>query len=140
MKRIAYQPEDILAPFTGIVVDNLNQNVLSCSLDGAVIFWNFLTGRLIHRVQLDTAAPTAMQYNPTSGLVSLACDDFCIRVLDIETKRIVRELWGCVGQIYDHCFSHDGRWIVACSMDSVIRIYDLATGHLIDAFPNSDVY
>ena len=119
---------------TGIVVDNLNQNVLSCSLDGTVIFWDFLTGRLIHRVQLDAAAPTAMQYNPTSGLVSLACDDFCIRVLDIETKRIVRELWGCVGQIYDHCFSQDGRWIVACSMDSVIRIYDLATGHLIDAF------
>ena len=119
---------------TGIVVDNLNQNVLSCSLDGTVIFWDFLTGRLINRIQLDAAAPTAMKYNPTSGLVSLACDDFCIRVLDIETKRIVRELWGCVGQIYDHCFSHDGRWIVACSMDSVVRIYDLATGHLIDAF------
>lgn len=119
---------------TGVAVDSLNQTVLSSSLDGSVIFWDFLTGRLIHRIQLDSAAPTALHYNPTSGLASLACDDLCIRVLDIETKRIVRELWGCVGQIYDHCFSPDGRWIVSCSMDSVIRIFDLATGHLIDAF------
>lgn len=119
---------------TGIVVDNLNRTVLSTSLDGSIIFWDFLTGRQIHNIQLDAAAPTTIQYNATSGLVSLACDDLCIRVLDIETRRLVRELWGCVGQIYDHCFSHDGRWIVACSMDSVIRIFDLATGHLIDAF------
>jgi U3 small nucleolar RNA-associated protein 21 len=119
---------------TGVIVDSLNQIVLSSSLDGSVIFWDFLTGRLFHRIQLDSAAPTAMHYNATSGLVSLGCDDLCIRILDIETKRIVRELWGCVGQIYDHCFSHDGRWIVACSMDSVVRIFDLATGHLIDAF------
>ena len=118
---------------TGIVVDNLNRTVLSTSLDGSIIFWDFLTGRQVHKIQLD-AAPTNMHYNPTSGLVSLACDDLCIRILDIETRKLVRELWGCVGQIYDHCFSHDGRWIVACSMDSVIRIFDLATGHLIDAF------
>jgi U3 small nucleolar RNA-associated protein 21 len=119
---------------TGVVVDNLNQTVLSASLDGSVIFWDFLTGRLVHRIRLDAASPTAMHYNQTSGLVSLACDDLCIRILDIETRRIVRELWGCVGQIYDHCFSHDGRWIVACSMDSVVRVFDLATGRLIDAF------
>lgn len=119
---------------TGVIVDSLNQIVLSSSLDGWIIFWDFLTGRLVHRIQLDSAAPTAMQHNQTSGLVSLACDDLCIRILDIETRKMVRELWGCVGQIYDHCFSHDGRWIVACSMDSIVRIFDLATGHMIDAF------
>ena len=64
----------------------------------------------------------------------MACDDLSVRVVDVETKRIVRELWGSVGQIYDHCFSHDGRWIVTSSMDSVVRVFDLPTGHLIDAF------
>ena len=118
---------------TGIVVDNMNQTVVSTSLDGDVIFWQFITGLIQDRFKLD-GAPVAVRYNPVSGLMSVACDDLCIRVIDIETKRIVRELWGCVGQIYDHCFSHDGRWIVTCSMDSVIRVFDLATGHLIDAF------
>ena len=32
----------------------------------------------------------------------------------------------------EKCFSNDGRWIVGASQDSLIRIWDLATGHLID--------
>ena len=119
---------------TGIAVDNVNKTVISCGLDGAIMFWDFLTGKCVETVYIESAAATALQYNAVSGLISLACDDLCIRIIDIETRRTVRELWGCVGQIYDHVFSHDGRWIVACSMDSVIRVFDLATGHLIDAF------
>lgn len=118
---------------SGIVVDSMNQMVISTSLDGSAIFWHFATGQVLERIRLD-GTPTAVRYNPVSGLMSIACDDLCIRVIDIETRRIVRELWGCVGQINDHCFSHDGRWIVTCSMDSVVRVFDLATGHLIDAF------
>lgn len=118
----------------GIVVDALNRSVVSCSLDATVRFWDFATGLEKHKLTFDSCAPISLRYSATSGLVSLACDDLCIRILDIETKRIVRELWGCVGQIYDHCFSHDGRWIVSCATDSIIRVFDLATGHLIDAF------
>ena len=119
---------------TGLAVDPLNRTVISASLDGTVKFWDFMTGKVTDTLYVESAAPTALRFNATSGLVSLSCDDLCIRVIDIETKKTVRELWGCIGQIYDHCFSHDGRWIVACAMDSIIRIFDLATGHLIDAF------
>ncbi|KAL8243556.1 hypothetical protein R6Q59_009814 [Mikania micrantha] len=119
---------------TGVLVDNLNQTVVSTSLDGTAVFWNFTTGAIIRKMRFDSGLPIATRYNSVSGLVSVACDDSCIRVIDVDTQRTVRELWGCVGKIYDHCFSHDGRWIVASSMDSVIRIFDLATGHLIDAF------
>jgi U3 small nucleolar RNA-associated protein 21 len=52
----------------------------------------------------------------------------------METKKVVRELWGCAGQINDFTFSNDGRWVIAASMDSVIRVWDLPTGHLIDLF------
>jgi U3 small nucleolar RNA-associated protein 21 len=119
---------------TGITVDNVNKTVVSCGLDGSIIFWDFMSGKCVDIIHLESAAATALRYNATSGLMSFACDDLCIRIIDIETRRTVRELWGCVGQIYDHNFSHDGRWIVACSMDSVIRVFDLATSHLIDAF------
>ena len=119
---------------SGLTVDALNQSLVSCSLDGSIRFWDFATGLETHKLSVDSYAPTALQYNATSGLISVACDDLCIRILDIETKKIVRELWGCVGQIYDHCLSHDGRWIVSCAKDSVIRVFDLSTGHLIDAF------
>ena len=122
---------------TGIIVDNLNKSMVSTSLDGSIIFWEFSTGVVTHRLRLDSASVLAMKYNSVSGLIAISCDDLCIRIIDIESHRIVRELWGCVGQVNDLCFSHDGRWIVACSMDSVTRVFDLATGHLIDAFRTS---
>ncbi len=95
-------------------------------------------------------AITGSQFYRPSDLIALRCDDLSIRVVDIETKKLVRELWGCAGQITDfvrsslafavllqltncQCFSNDGRWIIAASMDSIIRVWDLPTGHLIDA-------
>ncbi|KAJ9235602.1 hypothetical protein DTO271D3_2606 [Paecilomyces variotii] len=120
---------------TGIMVDSLNRTVVSCGLDGKVKFWDLLSGRLIN--ELDWHPMTAivgLRYSNASDLVAFSCDDLSIRVVDIETMKVVREFWGCIGQINDFCFSNDGRWIVAASMDSIIRIWDLPTGHLIDAF------
>lgn len=77
-------------------------------------------------------AITGLRASNINELVALSCDDLSIRVVDLETKRVVRELWGCRGQINDFAFSNDGRWIVASSMDSAIRVWDLPTGHLID--------
>lgn len=80
------------------------------------------------------AAVTGLRYSKTSELVAFSCDDLSIRVVDLETRKLVREFWGCVGQVNDFIFSNDGRWIIAASMDSVLRVWDLPTGHLIDIF------
>lgn len=119
---------------TGIVVDNLNQTVISSSLDGSLIFWSFTTGLPVHRLRLPNTSALTLRYSPSSSLLALSCDDLCIRVLDVPSRRIVRELWGCVGPINSITFSNDGRWVISSSMDSVVRVFDLATGHLIDAF------
>ena len=141
---------------TGIMVDSLNRTVVSCGLDGKlkvyfaplvldprdteskliyIKFWNFLTGQLVHELNWHPmCAITGLRHCHASDLVALSCDDLSIRVIDIETKKLVRELWGCVGQVNDFCVSNDGRRVVAASMDSTIRVWDLPTGHLIDAF------
>lgn len=80
------------------------------------------------------AAITGIRYSKTSELVAFSCDDLSIRVVDLETRKLVREFWGYVGQVNDFIFSNDGRWIIAASMDSLLRIWDLPTGHLIDIF------
>lgn len=119
---------------TGLMVDSLNRTVISCGLDGKLKFWEFSTGSLQHEIDWHSfTAITAFQYYRSSDLIALSCDDLAIRVVDTETKNLVRELWGSLGQISDFCFSNDGRWIVAASMDSVIRVWDLPTGHLINA-------
>ncbi|ODH50486.1 hypothetical protein GX48_03447 [Paracoccidioides brasiliensis] len=120
---------------TGLMVDALNTTVISCGLDGRVKFWNFTTGHLQHELNWHPMCSiTGLRHNISSDLVALSCDDLSIRIIDIETRKLVRELWGCTGQINDFCLSNDGRWVIAASMDSVIRVWDLPTGHLIDAF------
>lgn len=119
---------------TGIVVDSLNQTVISSSLDGTLIFWSFTTGLPLQRLRLPNASALSLRYSPSSSLLALSCDDLCIRVVDVASRRVVRELFGCVGPINSIVFSNDGRWIISSSRDSVVRVFDLATGHLIDAF------
>ncbi|KAL4933591.1 rRNA-processing protein UTP21 [Aspergillus undulatus] len=120
---------------TGLAIDTVNRTIVSCGLDGKVKFWDFQSGSLAYELDwYPMAAVTAVRYSSTSELVALSCDDLSIRVVDMETKKVVRELWGCGGQINDFIFSHDGRWVIATSMDSIIRVWDLPTGHLIDLF------
>ena len=119
---------------TGVMVDSLNRTLVSCGLDGKLKFWDFVTGQLIDELDwFPMSCITGLRFNGSSDLIALSCDDLSIRVVDVETRKLVRELWGCVGQINDFCFSNDGRWIIAASMDSTVRIWDLPTGHLIDA-------
>lgn len=122
-------------PVTGIVVDSMNKLVISCSLDGTVKFWEFLTGNLLEQIDwAPMAKVTGCRYHAANDLIAFCCDDNAIRVVDIETKKTIREFWGCQGKINDFCFSNDGRWILAASQDSIIRVWDLPTSHLIDAF------
>ncbi|KAI4140223.1 MAG: hypothetical protein L6R39_005890, partial [Caloplaca ligustica] len=117
------------------MVDPLNRTIISCGLDGKIKFWDFHTGILKDEIDWSsTTTVTAAQYYRSSDLIAFSCDDLSIRIVDIETQKLVRELWGCLGQISDFCFSNDGRWIIAASMDSVIRVWDLPTSHLINAF------
>lgn len=119
---------------TGIVVDSMNKNIISCSLDGKIKFWEFGTGNLVDEIDWSPmTAATGIRYHASNDLIALACDDLSIRVVDIETKRTIRELWGCQGGINDFCFSNDGRWVIAASKDCIVRVWDLPTGHLIDA-------
>jgi U3 small nucleolar RNA-associated protein 21 len=119
---------------TGVVVDSLNRYVISCSLDGKIKFWDFNNGRLVDEINwAPLSSITSMVYHAPSDLIAVTCDDGCIRVVDTETKRTIRELWGLQDGITDFTFSSDGRWIVGAGGDRTLRVWDLVTGHCIDA-------
>ncbi|CBX99958.1 hypothetical protein IAQ61_002826 [Plenodomus lingam] len=123
---------------TGLAVDGLNRTLISCSDDGKIKFWDFFTGNLLHQIDwYPMTKVLGLRYHRNSDLVALSCDDGSIRVLDITTRKLVRELWALkshAGQeTLDYTFSNDGRWIISAASDSAIRVWDLPTGHLIDA-------
>ncbi|KAF9447264.1 Utp21-domain-containing protein [Macrolepiota fuliginosa MF-IS2] len=123
---------------TGLATDPLNQVVIASTLDGTLNFFDFQTTKLEHTLILPSAA-VSIQLHRDSGLLAVICDDMVVRVVDIETRRIVRELGGYRGRVLDMSFSSDARWLITTSLDSVIRTFDLPTGRLIDAFRTSSV-
>lgn len=87
---------------TGIVTDATNRWVATVGLDGKINFWEFMTGNLMYQIDWSTStAITAARLYRDSDLMAVSCDDLCIRVVDTETRKVVRELWGCGGRISD---------------------------------------
>ncbi|KAJ7097769.1 Utp21 specific WD40 associated putative domain-containing protein [Mycena belliarum] len=123
---------------TGLASDSLNTTVIASTLDGTINFFDFHTMKLEHTLALPSAAVSILLQRD-SGLLAVICDDMVVRVVDIETRRVVRELGGFRGRILDITFSPDSRWLVATSLDSIIRTFDVPTGRLIDAFRTASV-
>ncbi|GAA5874734.1 hypothetical protein JCM16303_002966 [Sporobolomyces ruberrimus] len=118
---------------TGVAVDALNRVVVVSTLKGVLHFFDFQTMKLLSTLTL-SASVTSILLQRDNSLLAAVCDDLVVRVVDIETKRVVRELAGARGQILDLAFSPDSRWIITTSQDSIIRTFDVPTGNLVDAF------
>ncbi|KAJ7046979.1 Utp21 specific WD40 associated putative domain-containing protein [Mycena alexandri] len=123
---------------TGLACDALNTTVIASTLDGTINFFDFHTTKLEHTLTLPSTAVSILLHRD-SGLLAVVCDDMVVRVVDIETRRVVRELGGFRARVLDITFSPDSRWLVTTSLDSVIRTFDVPTGRLIDAFRTSSV-
>ncbi|KAJ7582969.1 WD40-repeat-containing domain protein [Mycena floridula] len=110
---------------TGLATDPLNKTVIASTLDGTVNFFDFHTTKLEHTIILPSAA-VSMHLHPNSLLLAVM-------------KRIVREFGGFRGRILDITFSSDSRWLIATSLDCIIRTFDIPSARLIDAFRTPSV-
>ncbi|GAA5820800.1 hypothetical protein JCM11251_003166 [Rhodosporidiobolus azoricus] len=123
---------------TGLGVDALNRSLVVSTLKGALHFFDFQSMKLYGTLNIK-ASVTSILLQRDNGLLAVVCDDLVVRIVDIETKRVVRELVGPRGSILDLAFSPDSRWIIVTSQDSIIRTFDVPTGQLVDAFRTKTV-
>ena len=68
------------------------------------------------------------------SMLAVILEDFTIKIIDIDSKIIMRNLSGHSGKINDALFSPDCRWLITTAMDSIIKVWDLSTSQLIDHF------
>ena len=69
-----------------------------------------------------------------SSLLAVSLDNNYVNVVDCETRRVIRVFGPHGSRVTDMTFNYDSRWLITASMDSVIRVWDLSLGLLIDAF------
>lgn len=126
------------SPISDVATDSVNQLCLASSQDGHLYYFDFHTARLLASAQLAPGI-SGLRLHRASHLLAVLCDDLVLLVVDVETRRVARRFRGFRGRILDTTFSADGRWLVSCSTDNVIRTFDLATAQLIDAFRPSSM-
>lgn len=65
-------------------------------------------------------------------------DNFIVHIIDCDTRhRPVRTFGLHENRITDMAFNNENRWLITACMDSVIRVWDMLTGLMIDAFCTS---
>ncbi|RCH80855.1 hypothetical protein CU098_004593 [Rhizopus stolonifer] len=131
-------PDGHKKPITGLTTDTIHRYLISASVDKTIKIWEIKTGHVVHTIQLDSSV-VGLRYHLDNDLLAVVCDDLGIRVIDLETKNIIREFWGHRNRITDFVFSPDSRWIVSASLDGTVRTWDLPTGAMIDVFRVEDI-
>ncbi|KAF9189420.1 hypothetical protein BGZ51_009596 [Haplosporangium sp. Z 767] len=131
--RRSFEEDGHKKSVTGLQSDRLNKTLISGSLDGFLKMWDIKTGKCEHSMEMPSPITHLLLYVENNYL-AVICDDLCIRIVDVENRRIVREFWGHSNRITDMTFSPDGHWLVSSSLDATIRTWDLPTGHMVDIF------
>lgn len=104
--------------------------MVSCGLDGLVMFWDFQNHKILHKVTHST--PQLLMHGfRDSSYVALAGQDRILRVYDISTYKLSRRFDGHSREITDLAFTPDGRQLLSSSVDSTLRVWDLATGRCL---------
>jgi U3 small nucleolar RNA-associated protein 21 len=85
---------------TGIAADILNRKVVSTSLDGFVKIWDFHTGSCLFELNLNVSI-SQICFQAQNNFLAIVSDDLVIRVLDIDTQKIVREFKGQTARFTD---------------------------------------
>ncbi|CAG2106095.1 unnamed protein product [Medioppia subpectinata] len=117
----------------GVASDGLNQFVISGGNDTKLKFWRFNGSQLLTTITLD-APINQLVLHKESSLLAVSLDNFYVNIIDCEMRRPIRVFGPHGNRVTDMAFNGESRWLITSSMDSIIRVWDLPLGLLVDAF------
>lgn len=119
-----------------LFVDAFNSRLTSVSEDGLVKIWSVSKSMVLEPVHdmKHKRRITCAVFQRDSNFLVLALEEGSIAVVDVSTQRTVRLFQGHECEITNLALSNNTRWLVSVSLDSHVRMYDVATGRCVDWF------
>jgi U3 small nucleolar RNA-associated protein 21 len=115
---------------TGLAINMINSIISSCSLDGFLKFWNFESGKLINKINMESSI--IKMISQTNMIALVLNDGFEIVLFDVQTMRSFRKFQNSESTKYnDVIFSHDGKFLLACNDETSLFVWDIITGNLV---------
>ncbi|KDR80106.1 hypothetical protein GALMADRAFT_242343 [Galerina marginata CBS 339.88] len=103
------------------------QPLLAAALhNGSVQLWNYRMGVLVDRFEEHEGPVRAVAIHPSRALLVTGGDDYKIKVWDIrpQNRRCLFTLHGHLDYVRTVQFHHEMPWILSCSDDQTIRIWN----------------
>ena len=115
-----------------LAVDELSTTLISANNE-ELKFWSMKTTKLVGYLGFKHKI-TKMTISRQSGLVAIAHSNGEISVIDVETRRVIREFKKLKSKINDFVFTSDCKWLIVAFEDKSIRVFDLVSAVKIDHF------
>ena len=104
-------------------------------IGGQITLWNVRTGRVEQTLADDKGNFVAVAYAPTGRTLAAAVDSAfengSVFLLDSQMRGNRRELQGQRGHVSSVVYTPDGRFIASGSDDRKVRVWDTASGRLV---------
>eukprot|EP01083_Nonionella_stella_P101913 289495_1 len=121
-----------------------NNVLISLGGDGLIKFWNIKNGKcqhVIEEIANHNEVISRSCYDKRSNLLAVATDNLLVYLFDGSNGSLIRKLnlnREGRAKYYSHVtsmiFSPRCQWLLIATMDGSVRVYDLATGLIIDWF------
>ena len=96
-------------------------------LSGYFVVKDVLTGAEILRTETKASVRDAA-FSLDKKSISLACDDWTVKIVDIATKAINKTIKGHEGPVTSVAFSKKGNYVFSSSQDKTVKVWEAATG------------
>ncbi|BFY99565.1 hypothetical protein BsWGS_02605 [Bradybaena similaris] len=117
----------------GIACDALNHKLVTAGADGNLRFWRCKGKQLLGELKINVTVSEILLHR-NSSMLAVSLDDFTISIVDIDTRRTVRQFAWHSSAVTNMTFRADGRWLISASMDCTVATWNVPTGKLIDVF------
>jgi len=136
INTVAFSPDGRLLASGAGVLDGSKPQGNDHPADKTIKLWDVATGREIRTLVGSAGEITAVAFSPDGRALASSSGaiqrfergewilDRVVRLWDVETGRVIRELPGLSG--YAVAFSPDGRWLASAGGD--VKVWELATG------------
>jgi RNA polymerase sigma factor (sigma-70 family) len=108
-----------------------SRRVATASWDGAVRLWEAATGKLLRRWEV--FGPVAFTPDGRT-LIRGGWSDGEVRFLDVTTGKVTRQFKAHPKNVSSLALARDGKLLVTAGGDGFLRLWDLATGRMIQDF------
>ncbi|EKE41793.1 WD domain, G-beta repeat-containing protein [Entamoeba nuttalli P19] len=116
---------------TGLAVDSNNKYLISSSMDGKVLLWDFETGELIDTIVNILSGITHFSFNKKNNLCAVTTASNELMILDLTTRKIIRQtdMRGIASNIK---LNTNGNFVFVSYTNGCLTVYDIITMKIVD--------